>query len=100
MKESELGTCCVLPGLGIESKYRKREKQKYLLVLSVKYPKVLFSYTSDKNTFFLLYQDMKYEDLRGIIEFIYNGEVSIDQESLSSFLLAAESLKIKGEEIN
>jgi len=43
-----------------------------------------------------LLKDMKYEDLRGIIEFIYNGEVSIDQGSLPSFLLAAESLKIKG----
>ena len=39
---------------------------------------------------------MKYEDLRGIIEFIYNGEVSIDQGSLQTFLAAAESLKIKG----
>eukprot|EP00088_Acartia_fossae_P014056 TRINITY_DN17492_c0_g1_i4.p1 TRINITY_DN17492_c0_g1~~TRINITY_DN17492_c0_g1_i4.p1 ORF type:complete len:394 (-),score=93.17 TRINITY_DN17492_c0_g1_i4:338-1519(-) len=41
-------------------------------------------------------KDMKYEDLRGIIEFIYNGEVSIDQGSLQTFLAAAESLKIKG----
>ena len=39
---------------------------------------------------------MKYVDLKGIIEFIYNGEVSIDQGALTSFLLAAESLKIKG----
>ena len=39
---------------------------------------------------------MKYSDLRGIIEFIYHGEVSIDQSSLSSFLQAAESLKIRG----
>ncbi|XP_023336388.1 modifier of mdg4 isoform X2 [Eurytemora carolleeae] len=41
-------------------------------------------------------KDMKYSDLRGIIEFIYHGEVSIDQSSLSSFLQAAESLKIRG----
>ena len=39
---------------------------------------------------------MKYADLKGIIEFIYNGEVSIDQGALTSFLIAAESLKIKG----
>lgn len=41
-------------------------------------------------------KDMKYDDLKGIIEFIYNGEVSVDQGALTSFLLAAESLKIKG----
>jgi len=41
-------------------------------------------------------KDMKYADLKGIIEFIYNGEVSIDQGALTSFLIAAESLKIKG----
>jgi len=41
-------------------------------------------------------KDVKYNDLAGIIEFIYHGEVSVDQPNLSSFLLAAESLKIKG----
>ena len=44
----------------------------------------------------LFLKDMKYDDLKGIIEFIYNGEVSVDQGALTSFLLAAESLKIKG----
>ena len=34
--------------------------------------------------------------MSGIIEFIYHGEVSIDQECLPGFLQAAESLRIKG----
>ena len=41
-------------------------------------------------------KDVKYEELSGIVEFIYHGEVSIDQECLPGFLQAAESLRIKG----
>ena len=44
----------------------------------------------------IILKDVKYEDLSGIIEFIYHGEVSIDQECLPGFLQAAESLRIKG----
>ena len=44
----------------------------------------------------IILKDIKYEDLSGIIEFIYHGEVSIDQECLPGFLQAAESLRIKG----
>jgi len=44
----------------------------------------------------IILKDIKYEDLTGIVEFIYHGEVSIDQECLPGFLQAAESLRIKG----
>ena len=44
----------------------------------------------------IILKDIKHEDLAGIIEFIYHGEVSIDQDCLAGFLQAAESLKIKG----
>ena len=44
----------------------------------------------------LILKDVKYEELLGIVEFIYHGEVSIDQECLAGFLQAAETLRIKG----
>ena len=33
---------------------------------------------------------------QGIVEFIYHGEVSVFQESLTSFLRTAQILKVKG----
>ena len=44
----------------------------------------------------IILKDIKYKELSGIVEFIYHGEVSIDQECLPGFLHAAESLRIKG----
>ena len=35
-------------------------------------------------------------DLEAVLSFVYNGEVNIAQQDLSSFLVAAEDLKIKG----
>ena len=57
--------------------------------------KVLSSLTQWQYPVIIL-KDIKYENLSGIIEFIYHGEVSIDQECLPGFLQAAESLRIKG----
>ena len=59
------------------------------------YSQVLSSLTQWQHPVIIL-KDVKYEDLSGIIEFIYHGEVSIDQECLPGFLQAAESLRIKG----
>jgi len=39
---------------------------------------------------------IKQVDLEAVLSFVYNGEVNIAQQDLSSFLLAAEDLKIKG----
>ena len=36
------------------------------------------------------------DNMSQIVEFIYHGEVSIDQDCLPGFLQAAESLRIKG----
>jgi len=44
----------------------------------------------------IILKDIKYTELSGIVEFIYHGEVSIDQDCLPGFLHAAESLRIKG----
>ena len=39
---------------------------------------------------------IKLTDLQAVLSFVYNGEVNIAQQDLSSFLVAAEDLKIKG----
>jgi hypothetical protein len=45
----------------------------------------------------LLYlKGVKYKDLLGIINFMYNGEVNVAQEELKQFLEVAEDLKVKG----
>ena len=45
----------------------------------------------------LLYlKGIRYEDLQGIIKFIYCGKTEVDQEYLDSFMTAAKELKING----
>lgn len=44
----------------------------------------------------VILKDVKFGDLKSIIDFIYSGEVNIPQEQLGSLLKTAESLKIKG----
>ena len=45
----------------------------------------------------LLYlKGVKYKELLGIINFMYNGEVNVSQEDLKQFLAVAEDLKVKG----
>ena len=44
--------------------------------------------------FFL--KDTSAEDLKAVIEFIYNGEVNVAQTQLASFIKTAELLQIRG----
>lgn len=44
----------------------------------------------------ILLRDVPFSDLQGIVEFIYHGEVSIEQDNLQSFLKTAQVLKVKG----
>ena len=45
----------------------------------------------------LLYlKGVKYKELLGILNFMYNGEVNVSQEELKQFLAVAGDLKIKG----
>ena len=44
----------------------------------------------------IIIRDLKYEDVSALLQFMYNGEVNVAQESLNSFLKSAESLKIRG----
>ena len=44
----------------------------------------------------VIFKNVKFDDLANIVEFMYKGEVSINQESLSSFLHVAEMLQVRG----
>ena len=42
------------------------------------------------------YFSAKQKELRAVLDFMYNGEVSVSQDSLNNFLSAAEELAVKG----
>ncbi|TMW54283.1 hypothetical protein DOY81_000638 [Sarcophaga bullata] len=44
----------------------------------------------------IIFKFIKYEDLNSIIEFMYQGEVNVQQEALQSFLQTAELLAVQG----
>lgn len=39
---------------------------------------------------------VRHEDIEAILDFMYNGEVSVSQEDLQSFLTVAEDLRVRG----
>ena len=55
----------------------------------------MFYNTPDRHPIVFL-KDVRYHEMKALLEFMYRGEVSVDQEHLSSLLKVAESLKIKG----
>ncbi|XP_022189938.2 protein tramtrack, beta isoform isoform X1 [Nilaparvata lugens] len=44
----------------------------------------------------IIFKDVKFVDLKALIDFIYQGEVNVVQDQLSSFLLTAELLAVQG----
>ncbi|CAN7994853.1 unnamed protein product, partial [Ixodes pacificus] len=44
----------------------------------------------------VILKDMRYMDLKAIVEFMYKGEVNVSQVQLSALLKTAETLKVKG----
>ena len=44
----------------------------------------------------LYMRGVRYTDLKAVLDFMYNGEVSIYEEELTSFLALAEELRVKG----
>lgn len=49
----------------------------------------------DKHPVFIL-KDVKFQELRAMMDYMYRGEVNISQDQLANLLRAAESLQIKG----
>lgn len=44
----------------------------------------------------VILKDIKYSELKALVDFMYKGEVNVTQEQLNALLKTAESLKIKG----
>ena len=40
--------------------------------------------------------NIRFADVKALVEYMYQGEVNVSQDQLPRFLAAAESLKIKG----
>jgi len=45
---------------------------------------------------FIFLHGVNYEDIQAILDFMYNGEVSVNQDGLRSFLSIAEDLRVRG----
>lgn len=60
------------------------------------YFQVLFTNTPDDKHPILILKDISLADMKSLLDFMYRGEVSVDQERLTAFLRVAESLRIKG----
>lgn len=46
--------------------------------------------------FSVVLKDISYRAMKSLLQFMYNGEVSVRQEDLTSFIGTAETLEIKG----
>lgn len=79
--------------LAAEGRYVKAHKT----VLSVCSPyfKELFRVNPCKHPIVILH-DINYNALNALLKFMYQGEVSVSQEEIPSFMKVAEILKIKG----
>ncbi|QQP37393.1 Broad-complex core protein isoform 6, partial [Caligus rogercresseyi] len=79
--------------LACESKQIKAHK----VILSACSPFFRYLIKSVSHAHPLLYlRGIKFDHLEALLSFMYNGEVSVSQEELSSFLSLGEELQIKG----
>ncbi|XP_076254887.1 zinc finger and BTB domain-containing protein ttk isoform X1 [Rhynchophorus ferrugineus] len=79
--------------LAVEGQFLRAHK----MVLSACSPyfQTLFMNHPEKHPIVIL-KDVLYSDMRSLLDFMYRGEVSVDQDRLTHFLRVAESLRIKG----
>ncbi|XP_062563562.1 protein tramtrack, beta isoform isoform X1 [Armigeres subalbatus] len=79
--------------LAVEGQSLKAHK----MVLSACSPyfQALFVDNPEKHPIVIL-KDVPFKDMKCLLDFMYRGEVSVDQDRLAAFLRVAESLRIKG----
>ncbi|KAK7868882.1 hypothetical protein R5R35_014202 [Gryllus longicercus] len=79
--------------LAAEGQYLKAHK----VVLSACSPyfELLLSQHNEKHPIVIL-KDVKFQELKAMMDYMYRGEVNISQDQLGALLKAAESLQIKG----
>ncbi|XP_052865638.1 protein abrupt-like [Anopheles cruzii] len=74
---------------------RKIRAHKVLLSACSTYFKEIFKENPSQHPV-IIFKNVKFTDLMSLVEFMYQGEVSVLQESLPSFLHTAEMLSIRG----
>uniref|UniRef100_A0A182F7R2 Uncharacterized protein n=1 Tax=Anopheles albimanus TaxID=7167 RepID=A0A182F7R2_ANOAL len=79
--------------LAVEGQHLKAHK----MVLSACSPyfQQLFVNHPERHPIVIL-RDVPFKDMKCLLDFMYRGEVSVDQDRLAAFLRVAESLRIKG----
>lgn len=79
--------------LALEGKYLRAHK----MVLSVCSPyfRELFQMNPCKHPIVFM-KDVSYVAMRDLLTFMYQGEVQVNQEQLTTFIKTAEALQIKG----
>ncbi|KAK7866782.1 hypothetical protein R5R35_008764 [Gryllus longicercus] len=79
--------------IAADGQYMKAHK--VVLAACSPYFEMLFSQESEKNPIVVL-KDMKFQELKHLIDFVYRGQVKLPKDQLDAFVSAAESLQIKG----
>ncbi|EEB14810.1 BTB domain transcription factor, putative [Pediculus humanus corporis] len=71
------------------------DAHKIILSASSSYLSNLLKIMPDKHPI-LIFNDIKFEQLKSLVAFIYNGSVNVSENNIHGFLNAAQSLLIKG----
>lgn len=88
--ESETLVDCTLAA---EGQYLKAHK--VVLMACSPYLETLLNQHHDKHPI-LIMKDVKFQELKAMLQYMYRGEVVISPDQIPTFLKAAESLQIKG----
>lgn len=79
--------------LAVEGRYMKAHKA--LLSVCSPYFRELFRVNPCDHPIVIL-QDVRYAALHSVLEFMYQGEVSVRQEDIPAFMKVAQTLQVKG----
>ncbi|KAF0311805.1 Longitudinals lacking protein, isoforms H/M/V [Amphibalanus amphitrite] len=74
---------------------RPVKAHKVVLSACSQYFKAIFSAHTESHPVIII-NNVLHSELRALVDYMYRGEVNVCQDQLSSFIKAAESLKIKG----
>ena len=72
------------------------EAHKMILSASSVFFKNLFKRNSSHKHPFIYLKGVKLQELQSLLQFMYQGEVNVDQDDLQTFLAAAEELRVHG----
>ena len=72
------------------------EAHKMILSASSVFFKNLFKRNSSHKHPFIYLKGVKLQELQSLLQFMYQGEVNVAQDSLNNFLAVAEELAVKG----